>query len=89
MVATQLSGLDGCTVAVELQQGGKRKVLRGTAAYLKDPLLGRVLKVNIQESWGDFDVVFRESEWNGEISLGTANGCDYQICVYTECVRAR
>ena len=65
MVANRFSTLDGSTVAVELIQEGKRKLLRGVAAYCQDPLLGRVLKVNVREEWGDFDFVLGESEWDG------------------------
>ena len=89
MVANRFSTLDGCTVAVELVHNGSRKVLRGVAAYEKDPLLGQVLTVNVAEEWGEFDIVLRECDWDGEITLGTANGCDYQICVSTDCVCAR
>jgi hypothetical protein len=86
MVANRFSTLDGCTVAVELVHNGNRKVLRGVAAYGKDPLLGEVLTVNVREAWGDFDIVLRESTWDGEFTIGTANGCDYQICVSTDCL---
>ncbi len=89
MAVNRFSALEGSTVAIELIQDGKRKLLRGVAAYSHDPQLGRVLKVNIQEEWGDFDFVLQENLWDGEISLGTAHGCDYQICVSTDCVCAR
>jgi hypothetical protein len=89
MVANRFLTLDGSTVAVELIQEGKRKLLRGVAAYCQDPLLGRVLKVNVREEWGDFDFVLGESEWDGQISLGSAHGCDYQICISTDCMCAR
>jgi len=89
MASNRFATLDGSTVAVELIHEGKRRLLRGMAAYCKDPLLGRILKVNVQEEWGDFDFVLRENEWDGEITLGTASGCDYQICVSTNCVCTR
>jgi len=89
MMANRFSTLNGSTVAVELVQDGKHKLLRGIASYSHDPQLGRVLKVSIQEEWGDFDFVLQESQWDGEISPGTAHGCDYQICVSTDCVCAR
>ena len=89
MVVNRFSTLNGSKVAVELVQDGKRKLLRGIAACCQDPQLGRVLKVTIQEEWGELDFVFQESQWDGEISLGTEHGCDYQICVSTDCVCAR
>jgi hypothetical protein len=89
MVANRLATLDGATIAVELLHDGQRKVLRGVASYAKDPLLGRVLKVNVHEAWGEFDFVLRESEWDGEISLSTTSGCDYQICLSSNCVCTR
>jgi hypothetical protein len=89
MVANRLATLDGSTVAIELLHDGQRKLLRGVASYGKDPMLGRILKVNVQEEWGEFDFVLRESEWDGEIALGAANGCDYQICISSGCVCTR
>jgi len=89
MPANRFATLNGSTVAVELIHDGQRKLLCGVAAYCKDPLLGRILKIKVQEEWGDFDFVLRENEWDGEITRGTASGCDYEICIATNCVCAR
>ncbi len=80
MSVNRLSSLDRHTVAVELSQNGVRKTLRGKAAYARDPELGGVLKINVRESWGDFDFILCEAEFDGEIAEGS-EGSDYQICL--------
>ncbi len=85
MPANRLAQLDRHTVAVELSQNGQRKTLRGKAAYGRDPQMGGVLTINIQESWGDFDFVLNEAEFDGDIALA-ADGREYQIRLAAECV---
>jgi len=78
MSVSRLAPLDQRMIAVELSQNGQKKTLRGTAKYGRDPDLGSVLKINVRESWGDFDFVLREEEFDGEIAVGDAD-CDYRI----------
>jgi hypothetical protein len=86
MLAQRFASLDRATIAVELSQNGLKKTLRGTASYGRDPELGSVLKIQVCESWGNFDFVLREDEFAGEITRGVTAGCDYQICLATGCV---
>ena len=85
MPVSRLAQLDARTIAVELSQNGLKKTLRGKASYGRDPELGGVLKINIRETWGDFDFVLRDDEFDGEIVAGRG-GCDFLISLATACV---
>ena len=82
MSVSRLAPLDQRRIAVELSQGGQKKTLRGTASYGQDAELGGVLRINIRETWGDFDFVLRDEEFDGEILAGDA-GCDFRIALAT------
>lgn len=82
---SRFASLDRRTIAVELSQNGLKKIVRGTAAYGRDPELGGMLTINVREAWGDFDFILHEAEFDGEIAAGS-DGCDYQICLATGCV---
>jgi hypothetical protein len=81
MLVNRLAVLDRSTIAVEIAQNGHMKSLRGTAAYCRDPELGPVLRISVQEAWGDFEFILREDEFNGDICPGGSSGCDYRICL--------
>jgi hypothetical protein len=87
MSASRLAQLDDRTIAVELSQNGQKKTLRGKGRYGRDPELGGVLTINVRESWGDFDFILRDDEFDGEIVSGPA-GCDFQIFLTAGCVCA-
>lgn len=86
LVVDRFARLDRATIALELCQGGRKTLLRGIGAYGRDPDLGSVLKVNIPEIGGDFDFVLREDLFDGEITSGGASGCEFQICLSTNCI---
>jgi hypothetical protein len=85
MVSQRFARLDQATIAVELSQNGVKKTLRGTGAYDRDPDLGNVLRIKVHEPWGDFAVVLREDEFDGEITNGSTVGCDYAIWLSSTC----
>ncbi len=87
MSVSRLAPLDQRTIAVELSQNGHKKTLRGRASYGQDAELGGILKINIRESWGDFDFILRDDEFDGEIAAGDAN-CDFRIALATGCLCA-
>ena len=89
MAVNRLAPLHGARVAVELVRDGRPTILRGVARYGTDASLGRHLAINVRESWGDFDFIFREDEWDGEISPGAASDCDFQIRLTAECTYAK
>lgn len=88
MSVSRLAPLDQRRIAVELSQNGHQKTLRGVARYGSDPDLGSVLKINVRESWGDFDFVLREDEFDGEIAVGDSD-CDYRITLNAASAVAR
>jgi len=45
-----------------------------------------VLTIKVEEAWGDFDFVLREDEFDGAITSGAALGCEYSICLSSDCV---
>jgi hypothetical protein len=85
MVLQRFARLDQATIAVEMSQNGVKKTLRGTGSYERDPDLGSVLTITVSEKWGDFAVVLREDEFEGEITSGSTAGCDYAICLSATC----
>jgi hypothetical protein len=86
MLAHRFAQLDQATIAVELSQNGLKKSLRGIGTYGRDPELGSVLRINVRESWGDFDFVLKEDDFAGEITRGGPSGCEFQICLTAECL---
>jgi hypothetical protein len=86
MLAQRFAPLHQATIAVEVSQNGRKQTLRGTAIYDRDPDLGSVLKIKVRENWGDFEIILREDEFEGEIMGGGTSGCKYQICLSSDCV---
>jgi hypothetical protein len=78
MAVSRLAPLNHRKISVEVSQNGLKKTLCGTASYGCDPALGGVLTINVRESWGDFDFILRDDEFDGEITAGSGD-CDYQI----------
>jgi hypothetical protein len=89
MAVNRLAPLNGARVAVELVRDGRPTVLRGLAVYGTDADLGRHLTINVRESWGDFDFILREDEWDGEIAASGTSDCDYQIRLTAEIACAK
>lgn len=89
MALNRLAPLHGARVAVELVRDGQPTMLRGLARYGTDASLGRHLSINVRESWGEFDFILREDEWDGEIAPGGTSDCDFQIRVTAECTYAK
>ena len=89
MAVNRLAPLHGARVAVEFVRDGRPTMLRGVARYGTDASLGRHLAINVRESWGDFDFILREDEWDGEIAPGGTSDCDFQIRLTAECTYAK
>lgn len=81
MSVNRLAALDRSKIAVEISQNGQKKMLRGTGVYDRDSELGGVLRISVQDAWGNFDFILREDEFDGDISAGGSSGCDYHICL--------
>ena len=74
-----LAELDARRVAVHLVVDGREQFLKGLAQFEEDRELGRVLRVKIADPSGNFEFVFSESKWQGQILPGQAVGCDYLL----------
>ncbi len=73
-----LSRYDKGSFAVFVESGQVRRVLRGSARYERDDLLGGILRISLSgDCPGRPDVIVAEDEWNGLIVDGRAHGCDY------------
>ena len=75
---SSLSHYDNGSFAVFVESGQVRRVLRGTAHYQRDDLLGGILRISLSADCpGRPDVIVAEDEWSGLIVDGRAHGCDY------------
>jgi len=73
-----LSHYDNSSFAVCVEAGQGRRVLRGTAHYQRDDLLGGILRIALSGEFpGRPEIIVAEDEWNGLIVDGRAQGCDY------------
>ena len=77
--ALKLHALDQRKIAVHLVIDGRERVVRGKGTYGPDAKLGSVLRIDCADANGGFEVLIRESEWNGDIQPGVAFGCDYVV----------
>ena len=65
---TDFSSLDGRSVTVILQQGGRQFMYRGTAAFQNDDGFGNVLTITATDpQTGDPKLIFTEKDWKGRI----------------------
>ena len=60
-------------------------LLRGTARYERDDLLGNVLRIPVEgDSPGKPEIVLAEDDWNGLITKDAQYGCDYCVTIFSE-----
>ena len=74
-----LASLDQRTIAVHLVIQGRERLLRGRGLYESDAHLGSILRVQIADPSGDFELVLHEDQWKGHVRSGEAAGCDYSV----------
>jgi|RhiMetdeSRZDD1v2_1073273.scaffolds.fasta_scaffold457029_1 hypothetical protein len=65
-------------MAVVVAVGGVRKVLRGSASYLREPALGNCLRIVIADEEG-LEILLKEDEWSGKIVKDEKYGCDFCV----------
>ena len=70
-------------VALILRRLDWRCVVRGTATYEQDPVLGGLLRITssagIPESTAEPEFILQEETWDGTIAPDEQFGCDYSI----------
>ncbi|MBM4092879.1 MAG: hypothetical protein FJ276_26245 [Planctomycetes bacterium] len=77
-----LSAFDGQRMAVLLERGAKRVVLRGTAAFVRDDAIGNVLCIRLENKEpGEPVLIISEEKWLGRIIPDLHFGCSYCLIV--------
>ena len=76
----------GLRTAVVMQIGGEERVVGGTAWSDVDPLLGRVLRLSVEDPQGTHDLLIEESSWSGDIVDGSDYG--WEVCLVPQSARA-
>jgi len=79
MRASKLAKLHQCSVVVELAINDRHLSLSGTAHYEKSSPLGAVLRIQISDAAGDFEIVLHEDQWKGRITKSKKAGVDYHV----------
>lgn len=77
-VMMSLEQFDQKQMAVVVAVDGVRKVLRGSALYLRDPRLGNCLRIVIADEEG-LEILLKEDEWSGKIVKDEQYGCDFCV----------
>ena len=77
-----LSIYAGKEIAVLFEFDGVVHVVKGTAVYEEDDLLGWVLRIVVPEGETPSadvpsEVLIAETEWQGKVTSGDAYGCDF------------
>jgi len=79
MRRSKLAQLHAHTVAVELEINGRALSLNGTAHYEKSPALGAVLRIEVRDPAGDFEIVLHEDQWKGRVTKSKQAGVDFRV----------
>ena len=76
-----LQQFHGARIEVELDILGSPRLIRGSGAYDPcNPDLGPVLRILVNDSSGDFELLFAESEWTRwTVEVSRRPGCDYRF----------
>ena len=75
-----LAQYDRKRMAVVMPIRGERKVLRGSALYLRDEKLGNCLRIDSQEE-PRMELFLKEDQWVGKIVKDETYGCDFCVCL--------
>ena len=73
------SQFDAKRIAIVLHGKDASPVFRGTAFFQRDPSLGNILRVKLdnQEESGNADFVISEAQWRDRIIPDVEHGCDF------------
>jgi hypothetical protein len=75
-----LHHLHGATMEVEVEVLGNLRSVTGKSRYdARDPDLGPVLRIQVSDPMGDFELLLVESTWNGLVESSNLPGCDYRV----------
>jgi len=79
MSKSKFAALDKQAIAVQMEVNGRPVQMRGVAAYDQFPEIGAVLKIHVDDSAGDFDLILCEDGWQGKIEEVHQSGCRFRI----------
>jgi hypothetical protein len=74
-----LRQLDQRTIAVELTVQGQKGIFKGLGEFESDGKVGPALRIKVAHPLGDFEVLLKESQWDGQIESGEQFGCDFAL----------
>jgi hypothetical protein len=80
MISKSLRHLDGRRIEVELEIQGSVRSICGKGVYdARDPDLGSVLRILVNDPSGNFEFLLADNRWSGSIEASDLPGCDYRI----------
>lgn len=86
-MAIPLRQLDQHTVAVEIAFPAEIRILRGSGVYCQDPELGDCLRITVDDpACGSLEILLRQREWAGPITVDDRHGCDYRLRLDPACL---
>jgi hypothetical protein len=74
-----LRQLDQRTIAVELITQEEKRMLKGVGQFDVGAEMGPCLRIIVSDPAGDFEILLKESQWSGQITLGEQFGCDFAL----------
>jgi hypothetical protein len=88
MEVYELRQLDQRTIALEVSIANRKCILKGTGRYEPRGEFGASLRVGVKDPTGNFEVVLKESQWNGRIHTGEEFDCDFAVQLDASCLCA-
>ena len=82
----ELRQLDQRTIALEVSIASRKCILKGTGQYEPRGEFGPTLRVGIQDPSGNFEIILKESQWNGRITTGEQFDCDFAVQLDANCL---
>jgi hypothetical protein len=81
--------LDQCTIAIDLEIGGRQVEMMGVAAYERLTDLAAILRVHVADPAGDFDLILSEDQWAGKIVEDRKQVCEFRVSLTASELMAR
>jgi len=74
------------TIALEMSIANRKCVVKGIGQFDAQGELGPALRVGISDPSGNFEILLKESQWNGRIQTGEHFSCDFAVQLDATCV---
>jgi hypothetical protein len=79
MAASSFERLHQRRIAIEMDSGESSVRFCGTATYEPLSEIGPILRIQVADPAGDFDLILSEENWTGKIEKEPGSGCDFCI----------